>query len=230
MESKKHADKKVVHKRKRIKVSYTNVDGLISKKLEIKEYIEGNKPGVICLAETKLNSEEGSKALGLENYTVYIKDRVGKEGGGVMLLVEEKLKSRRKVLPGNRPEVIDIEMEDGEGKKLHVTVFYFPPQTKAWTDEEYERLMDDSLEAIKCLLQEKGRLILVGDFNYKEVEWETMDAGPNKETWGARLMDLTMRHMITQHVSKPTRFRGSDETSRLDLIFTNDPNEIEMVS
>ena len=46
-------------------------------------------------------------------------------------MVDEKLKSKRKVLPGNKTEIMAIEMEDGVGKKLHVAVFYFPPQKKA---------------------------------------------------------------------------------------------------
>ena len=37
LESKKHAEKEVVHELERVKVSYTNVDGLIGKKLEIKD-------------------------------------------------------------------------------------------------------------------------------------------------------------------------------------------------
>ena len=62
------------------------------------------------------------------------------------------------------------------------------------------------------------------------MEWETLDAEPKKETWDARLMDLTMRYMITQHASKPIRFRESDQPSRLDLIFMNYSDEIEMVN
>ena len=57
-----------------------------------------------------------------------------------------------------------------------------------------------------------------------------MDTGSNKETWGVRLMDLAMRYMTTQHVSKPSRVRRSDEPSSLDLIFKNSPNEIEMAN
>ena len=54
--------------------------------------------------------------MGLENYAVYRKDREGK-GGGVMIMVEDKLKSKRKLLTRNRAEIMAIEMEDGVGKK-----------------------------------------------------------------------------------------------------------------
>ena len=94
MESKKYADKWFINRR--VKVFYTNVDGLIDKRLE---YIEKEKLGILCLIEIKLSRKVDSKALGLENYAVYRKDREGKRGGGIMIIVEEKLKSKRKVLP-----------------------------------------------------------------------------------------------------------------------------------
>ena len=40
---------------------------------------------------------------------------------------------------------------------------------------------------------------MIGDFNYKEVEWENMEAGPNKETWGARLMNYEIHDYTTRH-------------------------------
>ncbi len=36
---------------------YTNVDGLVSSLLELKDYLKNNKPDVICLTETKLKEE-----------------------------------------------------------------------------------------------------------------------------------------------------------------------------
>ena len=125
----------------------------------------------------------------------------------------------------SKVEVIATELDDGDGKVIHIAVCYMPPQTRAWPNEEYEVLMTDTLKVIQSLFQERGRLILVGDFNCKEVCWETMDEGTNEETWGAKLMDLTTRYMVTQQVEETTRIRGGDEPSRLDLIFTMDPNE-----
>ena len=52
-ESKEYADKLVVHQAERVKVVYTNVDGLIGKRLVVKDYVEENKPGIPYLTETK---------------------------------------------------------------------------------------------------------------------------------------------------------------------------------
>ena len=38
----------------RIEVMYTNIDGLIARKLELVDYLKEKKPEIVCLAETKL--------------------------------------------------------------------------------------------------------------------------------------------------------------------------------
>ncbi len=40
-----------------LKIMYTNVDGLMLSLLELKDYLKNNKPGVVCLTETKLQKE-----------------------------------------------------------------------------------------------------------------------------------------------------------------------------
>ena len=44
-------------KRDKLKVAYTNVDGLISSMLEIKDYLRNQKPDVFCMAKTNLKEE-----------------------------------------------------------------------------------------------------------------------------------------------------------------------------
>ena len=44
-------------KRDKLKVAYTNVDGLISRMLGIKDYLRNKKTDMFCMAETKLKEE-----------------------------------------------------------------------------------------------------------------------------------------------------------------------------
>ena len=41
----------------KLKVAYTNVDGLLSSILEIKDYLSSEKLDVFCITETKLKEE-----------------------------------------------------------------------------------------------------------------------------------------------------------------------------
>ena len=63
-------------------------------------------------------------------------------------------------------------------------------------------------------------MTLVGDFKCSEVKWELFEGEGGDHTWGNRLLNLTMNNMMMQWVTEKTRYRGEDEPSRLDLVFT----------
>ena len=67
---------------------------------------------------------------------------------------------------------------------------------------------------------------MVSDFNYKEIKWEswTTRSGESSEPRG--FVEAIRDSFLFQHVSKPTRKRGSDEPSILDLILTNEELQI----
>ena len=48
-------------------------------------------------------------------------------------------------------------------------------------------------------------------------------------SWGNRLLQLAMDNVLTQWVTKNTRFRANEEPSILDLVFTKEPELIEKV-
>ena len=58
----------------------------------------------------------------------------------------------------------------------------------------------------------------MADFNCSEVNWETFESR-GENTWGNRLLRLTMNNTIIQWVTEKTRFRGEDKPSRLNLIY-----------
>ena len=70
----------------RIKVMYTNIDGLVSGCVELKDYLKERKPEVVCLTETKLK-EDIKIGFEKEGYNMWRRDRKNKGGGGVMILV-----------------------------------------------------------------------------------------------------------------------------------------------
>ena len=63
----------------------------------------------------------------------------------------------------------------------------------------------------------------MGDFNCCEGNWEMFESG-GENTWGNRLLRLTMNNTMIQWVAENTRFRGENKPSRLDLLFTKGIN------
>ena len=75
-----------------IKVMYTNIDGIISRKLELIDYLKEKKPEIVWLTETKL-CEEIQTNIENDNYNIQRKDRKDKKGGGVLLMIKSKIRS-----------------------------------------------------------------------------------------------------------------------------------------
>ena len=74
---------------------YTNIDGLVSKLNELKDYMLEEKTQIVCLTETKLNSVIKNEALNISDYNIWRKDRKQKSGGGVMILTKKRFDSKR---------------------------------------------------------------------------------------------------------------------------------------
>ena len=61
-----------------IKVMYINIDGIISRKLELVDYLREKKPEIVCLTETKL-CEEIQTNIENDNYNIWRKGRKDKK-------------------------------------------------------------------------------------------------------------------------------------------------------
>ena len=68
--------------RKDMRISYTNIDGFLSKSLECMDYLEGDKPHIMCIlrVETKLRPNVQVDWFGDGSYGVWRKDRMKKGG------------------------------------------------------------------------------------------------------------------------------------------------------
>ena len=117
-------------------------------------------------------------------------------------------------------EVVSVKVEDCSGEKLTIITTYVPPKTNTWTNEEYDKMIEDTLKDLNRIIRKSKIVLLVGDFNCKEINWESFEAGGNQSEWGERFLNLTMENMMTQWVTESTRYRGDDEPTRLDLVLT----------
>ena len=57
---------------------------------------------------------------------------------------------------------------------------------------------------------------MLADFNCKEVCWEEWYTGGKEESCGGILLDLVMNNIMTQWMTKMTKFRGDKEPSIID--------------
>ena len=72
-----------------------------------------------------------------------------------------------------------------------------------------------------------SHLLIFGDFNFPEVDWMNYLIKGSDISLPAIFFDITQDLFLKQHVDFNTRFREGNESSMLDLIFTNEDYMIE---
>ena len=212
-----------------LKVAYTNVNGLISGLNELNDYLDKSRPDIMGIVETKLKGQIPPESVGNGLYKVWSRNRKDKQGGGVMLLIRDNLRVKKITYGKENVEMIMLKIESENKKNRDFIIMYVPPKTRSWNEREYMEMINNTKNSLKDVLQESENTIMMGDFNCKEVKWEEMSTEGGENSWGNMLLDITMEHTMTQWIGECTRYRNDEEPSRLDLIFTKEPEIVNSV-
>ena len=137
-----------------------------------------------------------------------------------MIMVKEGIQVLNVRMGKENSEILSVQIKLRNGIKQRIVVAYVPPKTNTWTKEKYEELLTCTIRTLKEEIKEHDNVLLAGDFNCKEVNWDDFEAGGTENNWGRRLLETMEENFMTQWVKENTRLRGSDEPARLDLIFT----------
>ena len=130
----------------------------------------------------------------------------------------------------NTSEVIQVEVKRQNGDLMTYEGIYVPPLTNAWTKRDHEIMLKETMNEMEKIVSRDKNVLMVGDFNCKEINWEERTCRGGENSWNNILLSWAVENLLTQWIDCETRFRGSDNPSRLDLVFTSDPECIETVS
>ena len=142
---------KKVEKRNEIRVSYTNIDGLLSKRLECMDYLRNSEPDIMCVVETKLRPEIKLDWFEEGRYKLWRSDRVEKGGGGILVLTKKDLIVKEVNFSKESEEVISVLVTNGK-QDINIIAAYLPPRTSAWDNDQFQTVMRRTklLKRIKC--------------------------------------------------------------------------------
>jgi len=62
------------------------------------------------------------------------------------------------------------------------------------------------------------QFLLMGDFNYPEIDWSSLTASGGDSTPAATFLNTCEDTFLIQHVQNPTRSRGNQHPPLLDLV------------
>ena len=144
----------------------------------------------------------------IPGYKLFKKDRLGKEGGGILLYVREFLNPIDCNIESNH-EMLGVSLNNLE-KCMYIYLVYRPPHQPQEVDEDLYNKLGGVLHNKLC--------VILGDFN-GAVNWDTMTSKSGAE--GTRLLEFVKREFLYQWVDKPTR--GNNV---LDLVLSTEDNII----
>lgn len=211
---------------------YTNADCLTNKVTDLSILLQtfSHKPSVIVVTEvnSKSSSDTISSQFFINGYSYYQVNIGVQHTRGIIIYVLNGLRHRQIFVDIIYAEYLLIEICLSDGSTLTLGAFYRSPHSDSLNNSKL-------FEAMSLICNKiKGNLILLGDFNITNINWDRCCTIGNSgdQSLQSKLVDCVRKNNLTQHVKHPTRFRGMQNPNILDLVFTNSDfiDDIEMLS
>lgn len=107
---------------------------------------------------------------------------------------------------------------------LTLGVIYRSPNSPP---ENHDHLRSMIIEANEL---KSSHLLIMGDFNYPDINWRTETIPPDVNNMATKFMECLRDCFLYQHVKDPTHYRGSQNPNTLDLLITNEEGMIDNIT
>lgn len=185
-----------------------------------------NLPHVIAITEIKpkmFKDNLQSSGFNLDGYRVFCHELQENSGRGLLLYVASDIDVSLIDIPIAYIECIFLVLKGTRySNSLLIGNIYRSPNSTLENDNK----LFDQLQYVELNYQIPK--LLVGDFNYSNIEWYSVDglgisARYSGLTANEMLFDNTLsENLLMQHVVLPTRQRGTDTPHILDLVLSSD--------
>jgi ribonuclease P/MRP protein subunit RPP40 len=172
-------------------------------------YVVEEKPDLICITESWTNETIVDAEINFTGYTLFRKDRKNRVGGGVLLYVRNNIKAvHRTDLENEVCEMLWCELHDGKERTL-IGVCYRSPSCNVHEDNELFKMLGNVKDR---------NAIVVGDFNFGEIDWIGQVATGQSQVF----LDSVNDNFLHQHVEHETRGQNI-----LDLVLSTEENMVQ---
>ena len=156
---------------------------------------------MILLCETWLN--DFSPNINIPGYHLELKNRKGKKGGGVAILIKENLKYKsrpdlKEKLKNSQTETCFVELKSSQGNKI-LGSLYCPPNTPT------KEFLDNYTELLHDLNKEKNKLILGMDHNLDLLK-------VNQDKLTEEFLECNLNSGMIPQITKPTHITQTSAT------------------
>ena len=215
-----------------LKCKMFNARSLCNKMNELKTFVNYEKPDLLFITETWLNSFTPDSLIVHElNYSIFRKDRPhSSRGGGVCIMSRNDTVSVINVPLLPVYESLELVVMDILSSHSPIRIFlcYRAPSS----DYDSDALNNTTLlcECIESLLQPHVTALILGDFNFPRINWTRNTSLFNSNTCTGIFLDFVNKHAFHQFVSVSTRIDSVfNNESLLDIVLSNDVNFVHNV-
>ena len=216
-------DKSKNHNYSELKILYTNADILTNKLYELEVLLLKEDIDVAMICETipknpKFYYKEGSNFF-INGYNT-IEDNSGR---GVCILHKENIETCE------IPEINKIYSPSlflnvkTNNSNVNLGIIYRSPNAAAEEDDIVNKQIEQASKSLK-------NLIIVGDFNHPEINWEHSYTKMNEQHRASKFLFNISKCKLYQHVDKHTHHKPGCKPSLIDLVITKNPDIIENVT
>ena len=216
-----------------MRILYCNADILTSdKKRELILETEKQRPHLIAICEIK--PKHGAlrelHEFEFDEYKVASHtNAVTDIGRGVIILAHSSIQHliidvNHSINDVNFNEACIIEVRLSGNDLLVFACIYRSPTKNDMSSENNTKL--------NCLIKniastkKYSHKCIVGDFNYPTINWKNWTTPHLEESKEEKFLDALRDSFLHQNVDDPTRCRGTDDPSLIDLILTGESNQV----
>ena len=213
---------------KNLKILFTNADQLTSSKIiELKQLINQEKPSIVAVSEMKLKRKDDRtiQEYNLDNFTLYHCNLDNNRGRGINVYIHTSIQHCVAVVENESfKESCLLEIKSGRRDTMMFGCFYCSPTTDISSDQNNESLilLIDSI----CKTKEYSHKCLLGDFNYKNINWRNCSTRKADTSHESKFLECVTKNPLHQHIIELTRCRGADDPSIIDLLLTNEEMQV----
>lgn len=193
----------------------------MAKVSEFKVIVDSDKPDIIFITETWLKFAISDSLVDLPGYLLFREDRKIKGGGGVCIYVKQRINGFRTECRRVASMLHDSILIDCVFVKIRIKAaeillgcIYRPPDCSLEENQNF-------CQAFEMLTNCRSDILMFGDFNYREIDWNRQEIIGSSEAAEQFLGAYQSLH-LHQLIDFPTRFRVNNTPSLIDLLLTTD--------
>ncbi|VDH99935.1 Hypothetical predicted protein [Mytilus galloprovincialis] len=143
-------------------------------------------------------------------------------GRGLLLYIDKQLDASQVHMNTEFQENLFIKINLNQSDQLLLGLIYRSPSNRS---QEYTKQLN--LLTTEACNKGYSHILIMGDYNYPEINWDSWNSpGDSTESNEYRFLENLQENFLFQHVTRPTRWRGTNTPHTLDLILTNEENMV----